>query len=195
MTIRKITFPFILLIIISGCSGVPISSIVQLSRLDPLTTDPQQIRIGLVADQSLHFDDHAAHLSFGYATQNPDLSVGVQLPVKRSVLHDTRALTQPLKPEQRFSIFYLDPIQSKIMRRAQAEILRLKEKEVDGEGYLSVNVTMACFDRPAPIELIADIYMQFAKGGDFVLLQPEVDLIEIAKSAGVYDQWKACHLE
>ena len=230
----------ICLLTLSACSSVPIGTLAKLSQLDPLSSDPEQIRIALVADRALRFDDNAAQLAFGYKTEAKNQTIHTLMPVKLSTQSSStddgphqqpqhsqyhRGQPQPdieLKANQRISLFYLDKTQADKMRQAQSAISGLKQAGVEGEGYLSISVTMACFEnplsesstsetqtsqpqtsqpqtsqsqisQPQTLETLnADLYMQFEQQGDFLLLQSGLDLVEVAKQAGTYEQWQSC---
>lgn len=233
---------FICLLTLSACSSVPLGTLAKLSQLDPLSSDPEQIRIALVADRALRFDDNAAQLAFGYKTEDKNQTIHTLMPVKLSTQssstdgglrqqpqnqhsqhqHSKYHRGQPqtdieLEANQRISLFYLNQTQADKMRQAQSAIRGLKQAGVEGEGYLSISVTMACFENPLSENgtsetqtsqpqtsqsqasqlqtletLNADLYMQFEQQGDFLLLQSDLDLIEVAKQAGTYEQWQSC---
>lgn len=172
--------------LLTGCSHVPLTSLMALRRIDPLTTDPARLFAAV---------RHPAALR----TRPGD--VRLSLVVERTGGGDRRELDialetvptgtpgVPRAPEagagQMVDVFRVPPVEAPRLVAFRAQILEDKRRDPDGtHGRLTVTAR-ACHDTsvPLPTRLIVDTFLSTDGAPDFVPVVVGYDLAGVASKA------------
>lgn len=67
---RTLILTFSLLVTLSGCSSIPIFSMVKLSQLDPFAMDPNQVKIAVISHKAMRVQKGDVRMSLGKEIKN-----------------------------------------------------------------------------------------------------------------------------
>ena len=189
---KIISIAVTLLLLISGCVGMPISSMFKLRNLDPLETDPAQISIAVITNNAVVLNDNSTSLTMGFKSDLPEhnfentfFTIVVTNP-NIQVLQDNK------NDDENITLFFMDEKSAKSMRITQNRIKSIRQLGIEGEGSLAINVNTGCFNVRKPSILLASIYMKFDSEQGFILMNRNVDLIEQSNHTEQQDFWVEC---
>ncbi len=159
-----------LLLLLGACGSVSLSTIVQLSRLDPLTADPSGFVAAVVLPQELDIPEGGATLGFTWVSA--DETLGGDFPLRRHMALDSGPI--PHTPDQQVLFFDLAPEDAAAIRQAQQEITARKAAGVAGEGTFSVFAAPCA--RGLPGQALISTYLRVEDGGAFLPLLQDYDI-------------------
>jgi hypothetical protein len=109
-------------LLISGCVGMPISSMLKLRNMEPLETDPAGIRIAVITDKIVQLSNGSTSLTMGYSSEYPEFTFSNKS--KATIINDATVpeLESKRGPEQNITLFYLAEDAARIMKDAQSRI-------------------------------------------------------------------------
>jgi len=182
-------------ILLESCAGIPLMTAYKLRNLDPLTTDPANVRIAVITDKSIELTDGSAVLELGFTAENPELSLNDRYETMISSHSDPRVISNKISAlgnNQHLILFELSPTDARAMRSMQEKIEQYRQNEVQGNGSLSVSITSGCFEKDVPNALLVDVYLMFSEDQGYLPLLSNMDLFEEARKAGTLDKWLDC---
>jgi len=167
--------------LLAGCASLAPGAVTQLAALDPLTADPQALRLAavmpvptrlrsgdVVLRVSLDQPDGAIDESFALAVDGPAEAPGVVVNAG----------------SERLQILKVAPDDLARLRAAQ---LRAREnKAAGGHGRLGVTIRGGCKDGPiGDGPLIAAVLMRTSEGADYFPVMRSVNLRTLAGEAAI----------
>lgn len=175
--INVISVVFII-IILSACTSIPLASLWKLRHVNPLEADPRLLKIAVITNEFIQLKDDSTTITLGFASQ--DQAHNFKTTVKASVTPN--AVEAELEPyrnsRERMTLFTLNEKATRQLRIAQSRIQTIKDKDIEGEGSLAVNIHTGCIDGPKPKAVMANIFVSFAPSQGFVKLISNVNLLE-----------------
>ncbi|URF45876.1 hypothetical protein [Dinoroseobacter shibae] len=154
-------YPWIAALCVAGCSQVPLASMVELARFDPLQTDLAGITVAVDVTEGLRVAPDGAIMVL--AAQAPSgASVSERFVLDQAAVSETRWF------------FGVAPQDAARLERARQQIVALKAEDPATAGQLSVTAE--------PCRAVAgaggtvDVFLQLAADRPFVPVAPTVDL-------------------
>lgn len=190
-TIKRIII-LISVALLMSCSSVPLITKLKLRNLDPVYSDPANLRLAMVVDKLLTFENISVTLTLGFdsGSEATSLLSTFQAKIDSHTLEDIHSL--PKKSNAAITLFYLDSQNAEAMRLAQGKIIAWKQSGIEGQGMLSVATRFGYIGAKLPESLKANIYIQLDRLDDFLLIQRDVDLLSPFKEKGLLDAMQNC---
>lgn len=186
----------LLLVCLSGCSSIPLTTMYKLSRLNPMEADPGQIKIAIRAHQAIGIPHGAARISLGYETHDKNTIIEdvyfVEI-IKNSVL--TPELTEDKSPLEHITILQLSAEDAQRMRTVQELVKTDKANDVEGSGYLGVGLHDTCLNQESLPQdgLTVDIFMQTSNQDGYFIFTEDFNITETRDGwNGDLSQWPQC---
>lgn len=136
-----------------ACTGVPISSIYSLSKIDPMKTDPEQIRVAIRVNDSVNASRGSAQIMIGYQAEDgsidEDHEFDVQLTSTQTL---SPMLTKGLLAGERVTVMSLSAQDAHTMRDLQQRLYEHKAANGndDDDGSFGLRIRDLCLDRALP---------------------------------------------
>ena len=136
-----------------ACTGVPLSSLYSLSKIDPMKTDPEQIRVAIRVHDSVNAAHGSAQIMIGYTAEDGSIDEEHEFDViLTSTQTLTPKLTRGLLPGEQVTVMSLSPEDARTMRDFQQRLY--KHKVVDGndddDGSFGLRLRDLCLDKALP---------------------------------------------
>lgn len=156
-----------MLLLLGACGSVSLSTIVQLSRLDPLTANPDGFVAAIALPDALDIPEGGATLGFFWAYAGT--TIGGTYTLQR------QAGVGPAPADgQHVLVFDLTPTDAASIRQTQQQIIALKADGVAGEGTFSVYAIPCAHGEVATPRL--STYIQVEADGAFLPLLRDYDI-------------------
>ena len=169
---------------LSACVASP-ASMVGLSRLSPLETNPADLRVAVRSTSEFDIRDGDLRMFFGFERNDGGTGVAERfnLDIDRTV--GAAPGIPPIDPAQeRIWITGLTPEDALRFRDAQARIKALRASGIDGTGTLSVQAT-GCTERdPRQVTISLTAYLQLAPDERFSRVLKVDDLNALLSEEG-----------
>lgn len=136
-----------------ACTGVPISSMYSLSKIDPMKTDPEQIRVAIRVDDSVNAAHGSAQISMGYKAEDGSIDEEHEFDVILTTTQTlTPILTRGLLPGEQVTVMSLSKDDARTMRDFQQRIYKHKAAGDDGDDDASFGLHLRdlCLDKALP---------------------------------------------
>jgi len=136
-----------------ACTGVPISSMYSLSKIDPMKTDPEQIRVAIRVNDSVNASRGSAQIMIGYQAEDgsidEDHEFDVQLTSTQTL---SPMLTKGLLPGERVTVMSLSAQDAHTMRDLQQRLYEHKTANGndDDDGSFGLRIRDLCLDKALP---------------------------------------------
>jgi len=122
-----------------------------LSKLDPMTMDPEQIRVAIRVNESVNATQGSAQIITSYKTEDGSMSeehtFNVQLTNAQTL---TPKLTRGLLPGEQVTVMSLTPEDAHTMRGFQKRLIAFKSADVEGTGSFTIKFGKLCLDKEMP---------------------------------------------
>ncbi len=174
-----------LLLLLGACGSVSLSTIAQLSRLDPLTADPSGFVAAVVIPKAYDLLEGSAILGFTWESESEAL--GGEYAMQRHEAFAGGEITP--SAEQHVLYFDLAPADAAAIRQTQLAVAQRKAAKVEGEGSFSVFVA-PCAAAPDGALLIST-YLRIEEGGPFLPLLRDFDIRQ-EMAAGALSELRGC---
>lgn len=158
------------LLLLGACGSVSLSTIVQLSRLDPLTADPSGFVAAVVLPDAYDLQEGSAMLGFTWESESEAL--GGEYAMQRHGAIEGGNITP--RADQHVLYFDLTPADAAAIRQTQLDVTQRKAEGVEGTGSFSVFVA-PCAAGPEGTLLIST-YLRIEEGGPFLPLLRDFDI-------------------
>jgi len=160
----------IIFLFLGACGAVNLSTLAQLSRLSPLTANPDGFVAAIVLPAELDIPASGATLGFTWVSETETL--GGNYALQRHGTFEGHSIA--LRPGQQVLFFDLAPEDAAAIRKTQQEIIARKDRGIDGRGSFSVFAT-PCANGTAAAPLIST-YLRIEEGGAFLPLVQGFDI-------------------
>lgn len=154
---------------LAACSGVPLTSYGKLARLDPMSTEPRDLRVAVMTTDAVDLTPGQVTLLMSYQAEDGSLHEEhtlVVLPDDSEVF--SPRLTRDLEPGHVVDTSELSEADADTMRGFQQRVRDFKAGDWEGAGSLTVSVNGFCTTRDVQSEnLPFSIYLQTTPDGDF----------------------------
>ncbi len=156
-----------LFLLLGACGSLNLSTLIELSRRDPLTANPDGFVAAVALPEAL--DVPAGGATLGFYWESAGETIGGSYTLRRR-----EGVGPAPAAGQHVLVFDLTPADAASIRQTQQEIIALKADGVSGEGRFSVYAA-ACGrgDVAAPR---LSTYIQVESGGGFLPLLREYDI-------------------
>lgn len=190
---RTLLFSLILLLYLSGCSSVPIFSMVRLSQLDPFTMDPNQVEIAVITHKALQVKKGDVRMSLGYRAEDDSLVIqDVYLVEVKGPNYLDKDLANQLEEDQTLTIMHLSEADANQLRESQRLISQHQRSKEKGEGSFGVGVNGSCVHKSLPEdELLVSIFLKPDARSSFIKVVDKLDLYE-QNGAKEIKNWPKC---
>lgn len=155
---------------LGACGSVNLSTLVQLSRLSPLTANPDGFVAAIVLPSEMDIPASGATLGFTWISDTETL--GGEFSLQRHAAFEGHSIAT--RPEQQVLFFDLSPQDAAAIRQAQQDIVARKGMGIDGKGTFSV-FAMPCANGSPEAPLIST-YLRIEEGGPFLPLIQDYDI-------------------
>ena len=159
-----------LLLLLGACGSVSLSTIVQLSRLNPLTADPSGFVAAVVLPNAYDLPDNSAMLGFTWVSDSE--SLGSEYAMRRHGAFAGGDISHG--PDQHVLFFDLAPEDAAAIRMTQQDISQRKAAGVEGTGSFSVFVAPCAAGGGGA--LLISTYLRIEAGGPFLPLLRDYDI-------------------
>lgn len=158
----------LILFLLTGCVGVPLKTLVEVARLDPMTVDPAEIIIVVDTTPGISLQTKGAKLVIGSKKSDGTALEEVFLlpagdPIQLGAIPATDL-------SRRY--FYLTDVDVERVLKTRDTIARWKEEDPKTRGTLAVSAR-PCLDQAISEDdpLMGKIWAKFRHGGPFVVIQ------------------------
>ncbi len=159
-----------LLFLLGACGSVSLSTIIQLSRLDPLTADPSGFVAAVVLPNGYDLPEKSAMLGFTWESERE--SLGGVYGMQRHGAFAGGDITAGA--DQHVLYFDLAPADAAAIGQTQRDIAQRKADGVEGEGSFSVFVAPCAGGSDG--RLLISTYLRIEAGGPFLPLLRDFDV-------------------
>lgn len=177
--------------LLSACASTPISSLWKLRNFDPLEADPNDIRLAVITDKIISLNDNSTSLSLGFSSTLSEHSFSSTFYTTIEKDAKVPELEKFKNSQEHITLFYLNEETARKMRIAQNKLRSIKDRDIEGDGGLSVNIRTGCFNGPKPEQLDASIFALFNAEQGYIKLSHGIDLMEEA-TKGDKHFWVQC---
>lgn len=187
MTALRYLMTAVLLTALTACSSIPLTTMVKLMNLNPLTTNPKKLLVAVTGDEDIEITSGDVVLDFSFRTDDPNVSFNHHFPV---VTYPNYAVPSELQDEidsgERITIMHLSDTDAATMLADQQTIKRYREKhENGGAGSINVRLVSACSNsREAPENSELNVYLKTENDTEFFLFLEDIDLESLDEAAG-----------
>lgn len=138
-------------VLLGACTSMPISSMYSLSKIDPMQTDPEQIRVAIRVNESVNITRGSAQIAMGFTAQDGSIDeqheFDVQLTGKQRL---TPKLIKGLQAGEVVTVMSLSPQDARAMKELQQRLFQYKSADIEGKGSFTLQVTDLCLDKDLP---------------------------------------------
>lgn len=188
-------FPLIFLssVCLSGCSSIPIMSMVKLSQLDPLSADPHNIRIAIRTTNAVGLQKGDVRMTLGYVADDNSLIIDDLYLVEVTQNHMVdKELLEDLEHNESVTIMHLSETDAKQMRRSQQLIAQRKANDLQGKGSFGIGIHGSCLKTDLPADkMLVDIFIQTEPNNRFFAITEDLDLFQQDGIENLQD-WPKC---
>lgn len=176
---------FVFLAALSGCSFVNPAGLIAASQLDPLSTAPSDITVGVGVPNTVQLANGDAEFRMLFRVDPSKSDAVVDETVRLEVgqaAPDPRISSAPdeVVYEARFS-----PENANRIAKAQSKIKALSESGIEGQGSIAISVIGGCFVGDRPEVLAFSTWLKVTPNGSFVPLTRQADLRDaLGRDAG-----------
>jgi hypothetical protein len=166
---------------LAGCGHMPLTSIVQLARIDVRTTDPALLRVAVKLPRTVRPRSMALRIAVEIAgSQDEEVADFVLREI--SDPNEVLALYHELDPDTHIFAYRLDPSEAARLGALRDDIKAKQAASGRRGGTLKISVRPdACRTRELPDRPIyATTYLRTAETGRYVPLARDLDLRELA---------------
>jgi len=134
-----------------ACTSVPISSMYSLSKIDPMKTDPEQIRVAIRVNESVNAAHGSAQITIGYKAEDGSIDEEHEFDVQLTSAQTlTSSLTRGMLPGEKVTVMSLSPTDARTMKELQQRLYKYKAMDGDGDGSFGLRLQELCLDKELP---------------------------------------------
>jgi hypothetical protein len=122
-----------------------------LSKIDPMTADPEQIRVAIRVDESVNATRGSAQIVMTYQTEDGGIDEEHTFDVQMtSAQRLTAKLLKGSQPGEEVTVMSLTAEDAATMRDFQQRVFESQKAEVKGTGSFSLRFGQLCLDKDLP---------------------------------------------
>ena len=130
---------------------MPISSMYSLSKIDPMKTDPEKIRVAIRVDESVNAEHSSAQITIGYKAEDGSIDEEHEFDVQLTSAQTlTPNLTRGMLPGEKVTVMSLSPKDAQTMRELQQRLYKYKAIDGDGDGSFGLSLQEFCLNEDLP---------------------------------------------
>lgn len=170
----------IIAIVLPGCSGMPLSTMVKLGRLDPMEADPAQVRVAIRTDQRITIPEGGAVVGLKFVADDGELHIDDTYVVEivRNPILTTELLDGKRRSEV-VTVLQLSDKDAEKMTRAQALLKPYTDGRRSGALTFGVGLHDLCVSSPLPAgNVLVDIFMQTSDNDGYFVFTKDLDPLE-----------------
>lgn len=134
-----------------ACTSMPISSMYNLSKIDPMKTDPEQIRVAIRVNESVNAARSSAQITIGYKAEDGSIDEEHEFDVQLTSAQTlTPSLTKGMQPGEKVTVMSLSPKDARTMKELQQRLYKYKAIDGDGNGSFGLSLQEFCLDEDLP---------------------------------------------
>jgi hypothetical protein len=190
---KKLLATTALLVFLTACSSVPISSLPKLSKVDFLTTDLDRLRVALTLPSQVKPGKNGVVLSVNYAPTGaaPEQSYIILNETRRDA--DRVGLPTVTSSQQRTYAYKLETSEAKKFENVRQRIQVAKEKGVKGTLDISVVTKEFCSTGVLPAgPVLTTIYIASVETEGYVVASRNLDLTQEPATAEILKKLQPC---
>lgn len=161
-----------------SCSSISLVGMYKLSKVDPLSADPAQIKVAIKTDKVIKVNDGAVKIKFGYQSDDGTIDINDEFDVNidyQSAI--AQSLFTDIATNEYVTVLSLNESDAKKFRQNQFLISKHKTEDKKGQGYFSLGLDNFCLPNPLPErELTVDVFLQTERQDGFFKFLSDVDL-------------------
>jgi len=170
---RSINFAGLVLITLlsATCTSVPISSLYSLSKIDPMKTDPEQIRVAIRVHESVNATRSKTQIMMSYKAEDHDINEEHDFDVQMNSAQTlTPILTRGMLPGEQVTVLSLTPEDARTMKDFQRRLYQYKADKLGGEGSFTLQITQLCLDKELPEDdLPLTLFLKTENNEDYIV--------------------------
>lgn len=195
---RRITLARLLIvvsIILTGCAGMPLTTMYKLHRLDPMEADPAQLKVAIRADERIGIREGGATIEVKFNSEDGTVNIDDTfiIEVIRNPIINAGLLGNN-RPGESVTVLQLTETDAQRFRLLQSSLEKYQQQKRKGSGSFGVGISGICFVRPMPgNDVVVDIFLQTSADDGFYVLVNKMNLREKLEGEGqVVPEWPDC---
>lgn len=181
LPLPRFAFLPVLLLFLTGCMTVPISSIPKLMRQDFLTMNFEHVRVGLQLPANLSLRSGDAVM---ITRSKTDGATGETVETYALVADTDAAALAKFRPEKRAgmltSVWRVKPEDVGRLAELQEQVRRSRVQGPRIRGSTEIKIVKACFKGVFPVgPIYSSIYMKPAENEDYIPTSIDADLVKL----------------
>ena len=155
----------------TACTSVPISSMYSLIKIDPMKTDPEQIRVAIRVNESVNVTRGSAQIAMGYTADDNSISEKHEFDVQLTGTQTfTPKLTRGLQPGELVTVMSLSPEDAQTMRDFQQRLYQYDKSGGDGDGSFTLRLQELCLDKDLPAgDIPLTLFLKTEENEDYIV--------------------------
>jgi hypothetical protein len=122
-----------------------------LSKIDPMKTDPEQIRVAIRVHESVNITRGSVQIALGYKADDGSIDEEHEFDVQLTGTQTlTPKLTRGLLTGERVTVMSLSPEDARTMKDFQQRLFRYTSANGDGDGSFTLTLKELCLDEELP---------------------------------------------
>ncbi|MGF6172912.1 hypothetical protein [Ensifer sp. 4252] len=178
---------FLSLNVLAACAALNVGSLEKLSSVDPLTSDPAELRVALLVPEGLSLRRGDAMLGISWKADGTPLDTRHFALQIQSGNAGAPALTERMRNGQTLYVLTLTPADAERLRDMQEKIAVTKGIEAKGRGSLAVGFSGGCWTGqfPADQKITVDAWIRTRSDESYFQILSGLDLMDTLRQSGV----------
>lgn len=178
---------FLSLNVLAACAALNVGASEKLSDIDPLTSDPAELRVALLVPEALSLRRGDATLGISWKADRAPLDARRFTLQIQSGNAGPPGLTERMRSGQTLYVLTLTSADAERLRDMQDKIAATKGNEAKGRGSLSVGFSGGCWTGAFPVDqkVTVDAWIRTRADEDYVQILSALDLPELLRQSGV----------
>lgn len=182
---------------LTGCMGMPLTTMYKLSQLDPMQADPAQIKVAIRADERIAIPEGGANINVKFDAEDGQLNFDETFVIEiiRNPIMSI-ALVKDTRPGESVTVLQLTEHDVQRFRNLQAMLEPYVSGKRKGSASFGVGIAGVCLHSPMPAdEVLLDIFLQTSEYDGFFVFLKDLDLRELADNEDTkLPEWAICDL-
>ena len=170
----------ILAFFLTGCVGMPITSMFKLRKMNPMEVDPAQFKVAIRMDERIGIPEDGVHMTLKFDSEDGSLSIDdtyvvevTRNPILTPELIDDKATWKSV------TVLQLTDSDAQKLTGVQSLLRPHSEGQASGSLSFGVDVKGVCTYGPIPAEkVLIDIFVQASNKDGFFAVSRNLDLFQ-----------------
>ncbi|OOG68278.1 hypothetical protein B0E45_18335 [Sinorhizobium sp. A49] len=178
---------FLSLNVLAACAALNVGSLEKLSGIDPLRSDPAELRVALLVPEALSLRRGDATLGISWKADGSPLDTRRFALQVQSGNAGAPDLTERMRNGQTLYVLTPTSIDAERLRDMQEKIAATKGGEAKGRGSLSVGFSGGCWTGafPADRKLTVDAWIRTRSDERYFQILSGLDVMDLLHQSGV----------